>query len=264
MRVVGALERGVNAIGAATLHLCTITGSFTMFLVHAIRCLFTTKPKIRKFFFQSNRIGVESSIIVILTGSFTGMVFALQSYIGFQRVGGEQFIGAVVALGLVRELGPVLTGLMVTGRAGSAIAAEIGTMRITEQIDALETLRIDPFQYLIVPRILAGVIILPCLAIFAMICGIVGGYIVCVHVLELSPEDYINSIKNFVELADVRGGLIKSCVFGLVLTWVGTYKGYYTHGGARGVGQSTTQSVVMSSIMILILNYFLTKMLEQM
>jgi phospholipid/cholesterol/gamma-HCH transport system permease protein len=263
MRVVGVIEQGVNAVGKVALHLCAITGNFTMFLVHTVRCFLTTKLKIKKFFFHSNRIGVESSIIVILTGSFTGMVFALQSYIGFQRVGGEQFIGAVVALGLVRELGPVLTGLMVTGRAGSAIAAEIGTMRITEQIDALETLRIDPFQYLIVPRILAGIVILPCLAIFAMICGIIGGYFVCVHVLELSPEDYINSIKNFVEMADIRGGLIKSAVFGLVLTWVGTYKGYYTHGGARGVGQATTQSVVMSSIMILILNYFLTKMLEQ-
>jgi phospholipid/cholesterol/gamma-HCH transport system permease protein len=199
---------------------------------------------------------------VILTGLFTGMVFALQSYIGFQRVGGEQFIGAVVALAMVRELGPVLTGLMVTGRACSAIAAEIGTMRITEQIDALVTLRIDTFQYLIVPRILAGICIVPALTIFSMIFGIIGGYIICVHVLGLSPEDYTSSIRTYVELSDITGGLKKSCIFGLVLTWVGTYKGFYTHGGARGVGQATTQSVVLSSIMILILNYFLTKMLE--
>ncbi len=262
MRVV--IERGINAIGSAVINLCTVTGSFTMFLFHAARCLVTMRPKIHKFFVQSNRIGVESSLIVMLTGTFTGMVFALQSYIGFQRVGGEQFIGAVVALGMVRELGPVLTGLMVTGRACSAIAAEIGTMRITEQIDALETLRIDPFQYLIVPRILAGIVIVPCLTIFSMICGIVGGYAICVHVLELSPEDYVSSIKNFVELSDINGGIIKSCVFGLILTWVGTYKGFYTRGGARGVGEATTQSVVLSSIMILIFNYFLTKLLEQM
>src|SRR5581483_3301193 len=202
--------------------------------------------------------------IVVLTGSFTGMVFALQSYIGFQRVGGEQFIGAVVALGMIRELGPVLTGLMVTGRACSAIAAEIGTMQITEQIDALKTLRVNPFQYLVVPRILGGTIIMPFLTLFSMIFGIVGGYFICTYVLELSPEDYINSIKSYVELADITGGLKKATAFGLILSWVGCYKGYTTSGGARGVGISTTQSVVQSSIMILISNYFLTKMLERM
>lgn len=261
---VGFIERFVNAVGLRTLELCAYVGNFTLFLWKAIWGLFTTRPKIEKYFFQSNRIGVESSLIVMLTGTFTGMVFALQSYIGFQRVGGEQFIGTVVALGMIRELGPVLTGLMVTGRAGSAITAEIGTMRITEQIDALVTLRMDTFQYLIIPRILAGITIVPCLALFSMICGIVGGYVICVYVLSLSPEDYVNSIKNFVELADIRSGLIKSCVFGLILTWVGTYKGFYTRGGARGVGKATTQSVVLSSITILITNYFLTKLLEQM
>lgn len=254
----------IDFIGAYTLKLCALVGNFTLFLWRATRTLLTTRPKIKKYFFQSNRVGVESLIIVILTGSFSGMVFALQSYIGFQRVGGEQFIGAVVALGMIRELGPVLTGLMVTGRAGSAIAAEIGTMRITEQIDALVTLRIDTFQYLVVPRILAGITLVPCLTIFSMLFGIAGGYVVCVHVLSLSPEDYMTSIKTYVELSDIRGGLIKSSVFGLILTWVGTYKGYYTRGGARGVGISTTQAVVLASIMILIANYFLTKMLEQM
>ncbi len=262
MRV--GVESFINRIGEITIHLCNLLGNFTLFLIRAARTLFTTRPQIYKIFFQANRIGVESSLIVMLTGLFSGMVFALQSYIGFQRVGGEQFIGSVVALGMIRELGPVLTGLMVTGRACSAIAAEIGTMRITEQIDALTTLRIDTFQFLVVPRILAGIFIVPCLTVFSMICGVVGGYIVCVHVLALSPEDYTNSIKAYVELWDIMGGLIKSCVFGLVLTWVGTYKGFYTHGGARGVGQATTQSVVLSSIMILILNYFLTKMLEAM
>ncbi len=254
----------VQWIGAYTLHVSTLLGNFTLFLYQACYSLFTTRLKLGKFFFQANRIGVESSIIIILTGTFAGMVFALQSYIGFQRVGGEQFIGAVVALGMIRELGPVLTGLMVAGRAGSAITAEIGTMRITEQIDALITLRINPFQYLVVPRILAGITIVPCLAIFSMIFGIIGGYTVCVHVLGLSPEDYTNSIKSYVDIADIRSGLSKSCVFGLILTWVGTYKGYYTDGGARGVGKATTESVVLASIMILIANYFLTKMLEQM
>jgi len=254
--------RYINFIGNRTLFICTIWGRFALFFIRALKTLVTTKLKLHKTLAQMNTIGVESFNIIMLTGGFTGMVFALQSYIGFQRVGGEQFIGALVALGMVRELGPVLTGLMVTGRAGSAIAAEIGTMRITEQIEALRTVRINIFQYLVVPRILAGTIMLPCLAAFSMLFGIMGGYFVCVHVLELSPEDYRHSIKSYVELKDIIGGLIKSAVFGLLLSLVGTYKGYYTSGGARGVGASTTQSVVLGSVMILISNYFLTKLLE--
>lgn len=255
--------RILNSIGSFTINTCTRAGAFTLFFVRALYTLFTTRPKISKLFEQMERIGVESVNIVVLTGSFTGMVFALQSYIGFQRVGGEQFIGAVVALGMIRELGPVLTGLMVTGRAGSAITAELGTMSITEQIDALITLRINPFQYLVVPRMLGATIIMPFITIFAMICGIAGGYLVCVYVLELSPEDYLNNIRTYVEISDIRGGLIKAAFFGLILSWVGCYKGYNTTGGARGVGRSTTQSVVTSSIMILIANYVLTKMLER-
>jgi len=251
-----------EAIGRFAINICRLTGSFFLFLLITLKTFIFTVPKIDKIFFQINRIGVESFNIIVLTGTFTGMVFALQSYIGFQRVGGEQFIGAVVALGLIRELGPVLTGLMVTGRACSAIAAEIGTMRITEQIDALQTLQINVFQYLIVPRIFAGTLIMPFLTLFAMIFGIAGGYCVCVYILELSPEDYHNSIRNFVELSDVIGGLIKASTFGFILSWVGTFKGFYTSGGAYGVGLATTQSVVQSSIMILISNYFLTKLLE--
>lgn len=253
----------INAIGLLTLAIADRIGVFSLFLYRAIKVLCTTRLKITKVFQHMSNIGIDSLNITVLTGSFTGMVFALQSYIGFQRVGGEQFIGPVVALGLIRELGPVLTGLMVTGRAGSAITAEIGTMRITEQIDALQTLRINTFQYLVVPRILAGTLILPFLTLFAMICGIIGGYIICVYVLLLSPEDYVNGIKAYVELADIRGGLIKAGAFGLILTWVGTYKGFYTSGGARGVGISTTQSVVISSVLILMSNYFLTKILER-
>lgn len=255
--------QSINFLGALVINTCTYLGEFTLFFVEAVKTFFTSKLKVSKTFVQMNRIGVESLSIVVLTGLFTGMVLALQAYIGFQRVGGEQFIGAIVALGLIRELGPVLTALMVTGRAGSAITAEIGTMIITEQVDALTTLRINTFQYLVVPRIVASTIILPFLTLFSMFFGIIGGYIVCVYVLELSPEDYESSIRNYVELADIHGGLKKAAVFGLILSWVGTYKGMYTHGGARGVGTATTQSVVASSILILISNYFLTKILEQ-
>lgn len=252
----------IDFVGASAIDICTSLGKFTLFFLEAFKTLLTTRLKVSKTFFQMNRIGVESLSIVVLTGLFTGMVLALQTYIGFQRVGGEQFIGAIVALGLIRELGPVLTALMVTGRAGSAITAEIGTMIITEQVDALATLRINIFQYLVIPRIVASTIILPFLTLFSMFFGIIGGYIVCVYVLELSPEDYESSIRNYVELTDIHGGLKKAAIFGLILSWVGTYKGIYTHGGARGVGTATTESVVASSILILIGNYFLTKMLE--
>jgi phospholipid/cholesterol/gamma-HCH transport system permease protein len=253
----------INFLGKYAIDICQQIGRFVIFLFTALWVLCSTRPKIHKIFEQMENIGVNSLNITILTGSFSGMVFALQSYIGFQRVGSEQFIGAVVALGMIRELGPVLTGLMVTGRACSAIAAELGTMRITEQIDALCTLRINPFSYLIVPRIVAGTIIMPFLTLFAMLCGILGGYIICVYVLQLSAEDYMSNLRAYVNLSDIRGGLIKAATFGLILSWVGSYKGYYTHGGARGVGIATTQSVVMGSILILISNYFLTKFLEQ-
>jgi len=255
--------QGINLLGSFVINVCTQVGEFTLFFFEAVKTLFSSKLKISKTFAQMNRIGVESFSIIVLTGLFTGMVLALQTYIGFQRVGGEQFIGAIVALGIIRELGPVLTALMVTGRAGSAITAEIGTMIITEQVDALKTLRLNVFQYLVIPRIVASTIIMPFLTLFSMIFGIIGGYIVCVHVLELSPEDYESSIRNYVELTDINGGLKKAAIFGLILSWVGTYKGIYTHGGARGVGIATTQSVVASSILILITNYFLTKLLEQ-
>lgn len=252
----------VSWIGQVTIHICDRLGNFFLFFLKSVHICITTRPKIVKMLNQMGQVGVDSFSIIVLTGSFAGMVFALQSYIGFQRVGGEQFIGAVVALGMIRELGPVLTGLMVTGRAGSAIAAEIGTMSITEQIDALRTLRIDVFQYLVVPRIVAGTMILPFLTIFSMIFGVIGGYIVCVHVLGLSPQDYKSSIRNYVEMSDIVGGLVKAGTFGFILSLVGTYKGYYTRGGARGVGIATTQSVVLSSVLILIFNYFITKLLE--
>ena len=251
----------INWLGRYGLYVATRVGNFTLFLTTTIKTFFTTKLKIKKTLVQMEQIGVNSLIIVILTGSFAGAVLAFQSYIGFKRFGGEEFIGPVVVLSLTRELGPVLTGLMVAGRAGSAIAAEIGTMRITEQIDALRTLCINTWQYLMVPRIFASTFIMPFLTLFTMICGTVGGYVVAVHVLHLNGEEYISGIKKYVELSDITNGLIKSAVFGLILSWVGCYKGYYTRGGARGVGIATTQAVVVGSIMILIANYFLTAIL---
>ncbi len=236
-------------------------GQCTLFIYHAIRTALTTPLKVLKTFIQMERIGVNSFVIVVLTGTFAGAVLALQSYIGLQRFGTEKLIGPLVALAMTREMGPVLAGLMVTGRAGSAIAAEIGTMRITEQIDALRTVCINVDQYLIVPRIVAGTFIMPFLTLFCMFFGILGGYLICVTTLGLNGEEYISEIKKYLELSDITGGLIKSAVFGFILTWIGSYKGFFARGGARGVGQATTQSVVVASIMILIANYFLAAIL---
>jgi phospholipid/cholesterol/gamma-HCH transport system permease protein len=257
------IMRAFDAVGRTAIRVCNGVGDFVLFFVRAVSVLLTTRLKGRQVLDQMEIIGVGSALIVFLTGSFTGLAFALQSYIGFSRVGTEEFIGLVVTLGMARELGPVLTGLMVTGRCGSAMAAEIGSMRITEQIDALTTLRIDPYQYLIVPRMVASTIIMPFLTIFSMICGIIGGYLLCVYVLSLNPESYINVIRERVELSDITGGLIKAAFFGLFFAWVGTYEGFTTTGGAQGLGRSTTRSVVIGSIIILISNYFLTSWLFQ-
>jgi phospholipid/cholesterol/gamma-HCH transport system permease protein len=251
----------VDSLGHYGLSICDRAGRFALFFINSVKTGVTTPLKLHKTFVQMQHIGVDSLPIAMLTGAFAGAVLAFQSYIGFKRFGGEDFIGPVVALSLTRELGPVLTGLMVAGRAGSAIAAEIGTMRITEQLDALVTLCINAWQYLIVPRIVASTFILPFLSLFCTMCGIVGGYLINVYVLNLNGEQYISGIRKYLELSDVTNGLIKSSVFGLILAWVGSYKGYYTSGGARGVGLATTQSVVVASIMILIANYFLTAFL---
>lgn len=250
-----------TALGARVITICTVFGNFTLFCATIFATLFTSRLKIRKLFTQMNSIGVDSWIIVILTGFCAGAVLAIQSYIAFKRFGGQELMGPLIALSMTRELGPVLTGLMVAGRCGSAIAAEIGTMRITEQIDALQTLLINPFQYLIVPRVLASTIILPFLTLFSSACGIIGGYLVSVNVLGLNGEQYVAGIASHVELNDIIGGLIKAGAFGLILALVGSYKGFLTRGGSRGVGQSTTQSVVIGSILILIANYFLASLL---
>lgn len=257
------IVRFLDSVGKGMLALCDRLGSFILFFVNTIVVLFTTRLKFRQVFFQMQEIGIGSLLIVVLTGSFTGLAFALQSYIGFSRVGTEGLVGLVVAMGMARELGPVLAGLMVTGRSGSAMAAEIGTMRISEQIDALKTLCIDPIQYLVVPRIVASVLILPALALFAMICGVASGYLLCIYSLGVSSETYLAIIRGRVELSDITGGLIKAAFFGLFLSWVGTYQGYMTSGGAEGVGRATTQTVVVGSIIILIANYFLSSILFQ-
>jgi phospholipid/cholesterol/gamma-HCH transport system permease protein len=210
---------------------------------------------------QMEEVGVRSLPVVLITAIFTGAVLALQTYSGFKRFGAEGLVGTVVALSMTRELGPVLASIMVAGRVGSAMAAELGTMRVTEQIDALITLATDPVRYLVVPRFVAGMIMLPFLVVFADIIGIIGGYFVAVNVLGTSSTIYVNRTLQYLEFSDVTIGLIKAAVFGMIIALVGCQMGFYTEGGAEGVGRATTKAVVGASILILISNYFLTALL---
>jgi phospholipid/cholesterol/gamma-HCH transport system permease protein len=207
---------------------------------------------------QMEDVGMRSIPVILITGTFTGMVLALQSYSGFKRFNAEAFVGTVVALSMTRELGPVLTGLMVSGRVGSAMAAELGTMQVTEQIDALYTLAINPVQYLIVPRLLASMIVAPILTIFANVMGILGGYMISVYLLGANPTTYVKRTYDYMGLEDIYIGLLKALVFGTIIAIIGCYQGFYTRGGAEGVGRSTTRAVVVSSLSILVANYFIT------
>jgi phospholipid/cholesterol/gamma-HCH transport system permease protein len=203
-------------------------------------------------------IGYFSLPVVGLTALFTGMVLALQSHTGFARFDAESAIPTVVILSITRELGPVMAGLMVAGRIGAAIAAELGTMRVTEQIDALSTLSTNPYKYLIVPRLIAGTIALPILVLIADIIGVFGGFLVCVYSLKFNPANYISQSWHYLEHRDVTSGLWKAAVFGFIITLMGSYNGFYSKGGAQGVGAATTNAVVSASILILVTNYLLT------
>jgi phospholipid/cholesterol/gamma-HCH transport system permease protein len=210
---------------------------------------------------QMVRVGVDSIPVVFLTTMFTGMVMALQTYNGFHRVHAENFVGSVVALAMLRELSPVLVALMVTGRVGSSMAAEIGTMRVTEQLDALEALATDPVHYLFVPRVIAGTVMVPLLTILGDALGVGGGYLVGVKLMGANPVIYEQNTYQFLHMNDVWSGLIKSAFFGLILTLTGCVRGYYTSGGAEGVGRATTAAVVSASLIILLTDFFLTKLL---
>ncbi len=207
---------------------------------------------------QMDIIGVKSSLVIVLTGTFTGMVSALQANYGFRMFSAESMVGSVTALGLLRELGPVLASLMVTARAGSAMTAELGTMRVTEQIDALTVMGVNPYQYLILPRIVASTIMMPLLTLVFCGLGMVGAYIVGVDLLGIDKGLFMARIAQYVDYSDLNSGLIKAVCFGIILSFVGCFKGFTTTGGAEGVGKATTYSVVISSVSILIADYVLT------
>ncbi|MFP3868088.1 MAG: MlaE family lipid ABC transporter permease subunit [Desulfobacteraceae bacterium] len=248
----------IRHLGRRAISLVQEAGRMQLFLVQAMGLFFVPPYRPRNIIKQLQFIGVKSSSIILLTGAFTGMVLALQGYYTLRKYGSESALGSAVALSLVRELGPVLTALMVSGRAGSAITAEIGIMRITEQLDALDTMAINPMQYVVMPKMIAGLIAVPLLtAIFDMI-GIWGGYLVGVVLLGVSSGSYFSGMVQSVESLDVNGGIVKSLVFGVTIMLVACYKGYHTARGAEGVGRATTQTVVLSAVLVLGWDYILT------
>ncbi len=250
----GVLDR----LGRAVMANVEEIGKILLLFISVLAWMLRPPLKLRNIFKQMEFVGVKSIFVVVLTGTFTGMVMALQGYHGFRMFSAESLVGSTVALGMTRELGPVLTSLMVTARAGSAMAAELGTMRVTEQIDALYVMAANPIKHLIVPRVIAGVLMVPMLTVVSDFVGIVGGYFVGVHILGINEGIFIRNITRLVELNDIYNGLVKAACFGLILTVIGCYKGFNTRGGAEGVGRATTEAVVLASITILISDYFLT------
>ncbi len=248
-------------VGDRSLAFLEETGAYALLLVKVTLATFRPPFPFSLTIQQMELVGVRSLPVVLTTAVFTGAVMALQTYSGFRRFGAESLVGTVVALSLTRELGPVLSSIMVAGRAGSSMAAELGTMKVTEQIDALSTLSTDPVRYLIVPRFVATILVMPLLTLFADLLGIMGGYLVAVYVLGTSSTLYINRTFDYLELSDVTSGLIKSAVFGGTIAFVGCYQGFRTEGGAEGVGKATTRAVVAASILILVFNYLLTALL---
>jgi len=246
-------------IGRVFLDFLAAIGRVSLFTFHGVRHVFAPPVYLRLTGKQMMVIGYFSLPVVGLTALFTGMVLALQIYLGSSRFNAESAVAWIVVLGITRELGPVLGGLMVAGRVASAMAAEIGTMRVTEQIDALTTLSTNPMKYLVAPRIIAGVVTLPVLILVADIIGVMGGYLVSTHKLGFNAATYIKNTLDFMQTLDVVSGLVKAGVFGFIIAVIGCYHGFNSKGGAQGVGRATTDAVVSASILILIANYFVTE-----
>jgi len=251
----------LRILGAWFFSKLRMMGHMFLFLINALYLIFVPPFKFNILIRQIRFLGTKSMAIIFLTGAFTGMVLALQLFYTLRKFGSDALLGPAIALSLIRELGPVLSALMITGRAGSAITAELGIMRITEQIDALYAMALNPIRYLIVPYVVAAMITFPLLtAIFDLI-GIYGGYVVGVKLLGMSSGTYFSQMETFVAMEDIRLGLYKSFSFGIIVSWVCCYKGFHATYGAEGVGRATTEAVVMSSVFILIWDYFLGSIL---
>ena len=259
------LRRGITGIGAGTLSLFETgrsliegVGLATLFFLRTLRWTVTPPFRFRLVIAAGKYIGTESLPIITLTSLSIGAIFALQSASGFAKFGAESMVGSTVALSLALELAPVLTGLMVAGRAASGIATEIGSMRVTEQIDAMEAMAVEPIQYLVVPRFLASLIVFPALNAFFNLLGNVGSYLVGVGLLKLDAGIYLQKIYLLLEPHNIASGMWKALIFGAIVSLTGCFKGYYASGGAQGVGRATTDAVVTSSVLILVADYILT------
>jgi phospholipid/cholesterol/gamma-HCH transport system permease protein len=248
----------LRSLGGSAIDLVHEAGSMTLFLLEGLGLAFVPPFRFRRLLQETYLIGVRSILIILLTAAFTGMILALQGYYTLRKYGSEGALGSAVALSLIREMGPVLTGIMVSARAGSAVTAEIGIMRITEQLDALDTMAVSPMQYVVMPKLLAGLIAVPLLTAMFDVMGILGGYVVGVMLLGLSSGTYFSDMVASVVPLDINGGIVKSVVFGLTIILVACYKGYYTEHGAEGVSRATNQTVVLSAVLVLAWDYILT------
>ncbi len=257
-RRLGALARGpVEAIGSAVIRVISDWGGMAIMGAQLVAGLFQRPWRLRLILQQMDFIGVGSAFLVMLTGFFTGMVFAQQVGSAFAMFSAESLVGPTVVIALTRELAPVFTALMVTMRAGSAICTELGTMRVTEQIDALVTLAVDPVKYLVFPRVVAGILMAPVLCMLFNAAGILGTYAVAVLIQGISEGTLLAKTTYYVTVGDAAQGLIKSAVFGLIITLIACFKGFNASGGARGVGQATTEAMVMTAVLIFLVDYLM-------
>lgn len=257
------IRKAIENVGREVIDFTYTTGMMGIFLFQCLFQVFTPPHKLFAIIKQIHFIGSRSTIVIVFTGMFTGMVLALQGYHNLKDFGSTDLLGSAVGLGLIQELGPVLTALMVIGRAGSAICAEIGIMRHSEQIDALECMGIDPYRFLMVPKFIAALISLPILTFIFDVVGILGGYMVGVVLMGVSEGSYFQGMYNSVDWADVQLGFVKSIIFGMLIVWIATFKGYFLHilksggHGAEGVSRVTTDTVVLSSVVILASDYLI-------
>lgn len=255
------MQRLLIFIGEKTLTYLRDMGRMVIFLVSFFRQAFYPPFSPKSIVKEMHFIGVRSIFVIILTALFTGMVLGLQGFYTLRKFGSEGLLGSAVSLSVIRELGPVFAAIMVTARAGSAMAAELGSMRITEQIDALDVMTLNPIKYLVVPKIIAGILVLPLLVAIFDVLGITGGYMVGVGLMGVNEGSFFQSMQSDVVFKDISSGFIKAFVFGLTLTWTCCYKGYYPGHGATGVSRATTEAVVLSAILILAWDFFLTSVL---
>ena len=245
-------------LGRRWLALMASLGDIFLMLWETIKCAVTNPPRPKIIYEQMYKIGFLSLPVVLITGAATGGILAIQTYYQLHKLTMESAVGIIVGLSMTNELGPVLTGLMVAGRVGAAMTAELGTMKVTEQIDALYTLATNPAKYLIVPRFVAAMLLIPLLTVFSISVGIFGGYLVGVKMLGINAVFFMKNLREFTNPCDLANGIIKSVFFALIIVMVGCHKGFTTKGGAEGVGKATTESVVVACITILIVDFFLS------